>query len=113
MSKDTPFSAMMPPNTTLTSRTASKGYRPCANCACVISSRPHRLLRGSDLANCFAGHDDEGYLIPSTTRATFPPDFNFLFSAFLFAAWRRPKLLRCSLPSPRDEVQYRCAAALL
>ena len=37
---------------------------------------------GSGHANCFAGRNDEGYLIPSTTRATFPPAFNFLFSFF-------------------------------
>src|SRR3979411_195171 len=73
---------MMPPNTTLTSRTASRGDFPCASCACVISFRPTDLEGGNDHAILFAGHDDEGYLIPSTTRATFPPAFNFLFSSF-------------------------------
>src|SRR3954451_18333475 len=40
MSKDTPFNAMMPPNTTLTSRTANRRYWPCASCASVILLRP-------------------------------------------------------------------------
>src|SRR6267143_6919538 len=82
MSKETPFNAMMPPNTTLTPRTASRGYCPCASCACVILFRPNDSLGGNDHPNLFAGHDDEGYLIPSTTRATFPPAFNFLLSSF-------------------------------
>src|ERR1700724_2203172 len=82
MSKDTPFKAMMPPNTTLTSRTASRGEFPCASCACVISFRPNNPPGWNDRANLSAGHNDEGYLIPSTTRATFPPAFNFLLSSF-------------------------------
>src|ERR1700681_902741 len=112
MSKETPFNAMMPPNTTLTSRTASRGEFPCASCACVISFRPNDALGRNDRANLFAGQNDEGYLIPSTTRATFPPAFNFLLSFFLIGAPRRRAPLRCSLPSRRGEVQYRCAADL-
>src|SRR6266478_4677428 len=111
MSKDTPFSAMIPPNTTLTSRTASRGSCPRASCACVISCRPNEQLGENDPANGVAGHNDEGYLIPSTIRATFPPAFNFLLSSFLIEA-SRPGTPRCSLPSPRGEVQYRCAADL-
>src|SRR6202790_5263944 len=83
MSNDTPFSAMMPPNTTLTSQTASRGYCPCASWPFVILFGPSRLDR-NDRAKPFAGHHDEGYLIPSTTRATFPPALNFLLSSFFY-----------------------------
>src|SRR4030088_975034 len=112
MSKDTPFNAMMPPNMTLTPRTASRGEFPCASCACVILFRPDVALGRNDHANLFAGHNDEGYLIPSTTRATFPPAFNFLLSSFLIGAPLPRAPPRCSLPSPRGEVQYRYAAVL-
>ena len=80
MSNDTPFNAMMPPNTTLTSRTASSGAAEpagrCASCACIIGSGlwPHGP------AEPVRDRQDEGYLIPSTTRATFPPGFNRLVS---------------------------------
>ena len=72
MSKETPFNAMMPPNTTLTSRTASRGAAepafPRAIFACVISSRLHR--RVSRKAKCFAPCNDKRYLIPSVPPAT-------------------------------------------
>src|ERR1700722_13246317 len=96
MSNDTPFNAMMPPNTTLTSRTASSGYASCASCACVIWSGPDRRLGPRDPrdpADLAARHDDEGYLIPSTTRATFPPALNFLLSAFF----------DCVVVAPRED----------
>jgi hypothetical protein len=84
MSKDTPFKAMTPPNTTLTSRTASKGYRRCASCSCIMSFRPNDRPGRNDHAKLFAGYNDEGYLIPSTARLNFPPVFNF---AFCFLDW--------------------------
>src|SRR6266581_7055484 len=86
MSKETPFNATMPPNTTLTSRTASRGSRPCASCACVIWSRPTRAWGRMNRTILFVGHDDEDYLIPSATRATFPPDFAFLLVSFFDCA---------------------------
>src|ERR1700730_14650734 len=79
------FSAMMSPNATLTSRTASRGDVPCASWAGIISLRPNDSLGWNDHAKVFAGQndeDDEGYLIPSATRASFPPGLNFLLSSF-------------------------------
>jgi multiple sugar transport system ATP-binding protein len=46
----------------------------------------HDQIEAVSLAHRIAvmrdGHIDEGYLIPSTTRANFPPVFNFLLSGF-------------------------------
>ena len=106
MSKDTPFNAMMPPNTTLTSRTASRGALSLRELCLRHLVPPALIMEREDRAKIFAGHD-EGYLIPSATRATFPPAFSFLFSSFFDCGPRRPAPPRCSLPSPQGEVQYR------
>src|SRR6266436_6198924 len=87
MSKETPFNATMPPNTTLTSRTASRGSCPGASCACVIWSRPARAWGRTSRPALFAGRDDEDYLIPSATRTTLPPDFTFLLVSFLLVSF--------------------------
>ena len=121
MSKDTPLNATMPPDTTLTSQTASRGYCPCATCACIIASAPptNHALGCNDSANSFAesanwfaGHLDEGYLIPSTTRATLPPAFNFLFLHFLIAAHASERRFDVPYHRHESEVQYRCAACI-
>ncbi len=101
MSKDTPFKAMTPPNTTLTSRTASKGERRCASCACIISFRPNDRPGRNDHAKLFAGYNDEGYLLPLTTRLNFPPAFNFVF-VFLIGA---PS---CLAPAPGNHLHLKC-----
>ena len=44
--------------------------------------RPPDRAGCNDRRECISPVIDEGYLIPSTTRATLPPAFNFLFSAF-------------------------------
>ena len=98
----------MPPNTTLTSRTASRGSCPCASCACVISLRPNPSGR-VDPAKPFAGRDDEGYLIPSTTRATFPPAFNFLLSSF-FECGAVAAQRRLDVPYHRHETRSNIVA---
>ena len=54
MSNDTRSSAMMPPNTTLTSRTASRGAFPCASWACVISSRLRARRRAGITGRIFS-----------------------------------------------------------
>src|ERR1700693_1589667 len=82
MSNDTPFNATMPPNTTLTSQTASRGDVPGAGWVCVISPRTNHSLRRNDHAHLLPDHNGEGYRIPSTTRATFSPAFNFLLGSF-------------------------------
>ena len=47
------------------------------------SSRPAQMTRRAvDHANGSAARNDDGYLIPSTTRATFPPVSIFCFLAF-------------------------------
>ncbi len=102
----------MPPNTTLTSRTASRGspigfslrelcLHHFVTPGCCIARRDH--------ANAFAGQNDAGYLIPSTTRATFPPAFDFLFSFFGDCGATPPK---CSFDVPyhRDEARSNIVA---
>src|SRR5258708_20939864 len=97
MSNDTPFNAMIPPNTTLTSQTASRGDDPCASWGCVISPRTGRSFGRNDEAS-LVDRDGNGYQIPSTTRANFPPAFNFLLSCFFDCVAVQPSAFSMFLP---------------
>ena len=49
---------------------------------CLRHVAPPMLMGRDRRSEASAGRDDEGYLIPSATRATFPPDLTFLISCF-------------------------------
>ena len=102
---------MMPPNTTLTSRTASRGALSLRELCLRHLVSPALIMSGlMTAANTSRGRCDEGYLIPSANTCNFPSCFQLLLSSFLIAGADAAQR-RFDVPYHRDKARSNIVAS--